>query len=213
MNMISAHDAKERPSALRGDASLVCLDCGHQQPISLTFRCAACNGPTQVEYEHAVASAVKGNGMERYADFLPVVNHPWPDLSSRLVELDDLNGTWAKLDGDLPNGSTKFRQACVAVASFLALGVDSLVAASTGNSSNSYAYWARELNGRFKLDVFVPSTHAHRMRYASEHTTHHVTDVDFVETGRLAQEYAREQGIQSDGGFFNPYRREGLKTG
>lgn len=73
-------------------------------------------------------------------------------------------------------------------------------------------YWAKQLEGLIRLHVFVPSTHRHRLRFESPYATIHETDLDFVETGKLAKKYAQENNLFWEGGFFNFFRREGLKT-
>jgi threonine synthase len=42
--------------------------------------------------------------------------------------------------------------------------------------------------------------------------TVHEHDVDYVEAGNLARRFANERGLFLEGGFFNLFRREGLKT-
>lgn len=189
-----------------------CLNCGQQTPQTMTFQCPSCSGAIELFYPNISKAEFKGTGMNRYKDLLPFDNYAYPNAHSTLQKLVDLPGVFAKNDGDLPTGNTKFRQASVAVPAFWAGGINEVVVASTGNSSNSYCYEAQLHPGHLKVHVFVPKTHKHRIRFLNKNVDLQVTDCDFVETGNIAKAYAKRHGLTTDGGFYNPYRREGLKT-
>ncbi|MGB1074548.1 MAG: threonine synthase [Flavobacteriales bacterium] len=198
--------------SLREDASLKCLDCENESELSLQFECPKCGGAQKVIYPNLTALK-KGRGMSRYASVLPIRGVDWGRESSPLIRLDSVDRVWAKNEGALPNGNTKYRQALVSVASFLSRGVHQLVVASTGNSANSYCHAAFTYAPQLELDVFVPASHQGRIKYGGPNISLHVSDVDFVESGILAKKFSIQTGRMSDGGFMNPYRREGLKIG
>lgn len=198
-------------TSFRADASFQCLDCGSKSPISLKFRCPECDGAQKVIYP-ILQKPLMGRGIERFSPLLPVTSDSWPADESPLQPLKHFPGIWAKNDGLLPTGNTKFRQAVVSTSAFLAGNVTHLVVASTGNSSNSYCHAANHYAATLQVEVFVPSTHQQRIHKYDQNMNVHVLDCDFVETSNRAKSYAEAQGLQSDGGFFNPFRREGLKT-
>jgi threonine synthase len=198
-------------TSFRKDASLKCLDCGSKTPISLQFRCCHCDGVQKVIYP-LPEKPFSGSGIGRFAPLLPVITDNWPSEKSPLQPIKRFPGVWAKNDGLLPTGNTKFRQAAVSTSAFLAGKITHLVVSSTGNSSNSYCHAANSYAPELKVEVFVPETHQHRIHKFDKNVNIHVQNCDFVETGDRAKAFAAAQCLQSDGGFFNPFRREGLKT-
>ena len=189
-----------------------CLNCSQETPQAMTFQCPSCSGAMELSYPNISNAEFIGTGMNRYKDLLPLGNYIYPDAHSTLQKLVDLPGVFAKNDGDLPTGNTKFRQASIAVPAFWAGGINEIVVASTGNSSNSYCYEAQLHPGHLGVHVFVPKTHQGRIRFLNPYVDLHVTDSDFMETGNTAKAYAKRHNLSTDGGFYNPYRREGLKT-
>lgn len=196
---------------VRKDVKFECLSCKLQTSPSLNFQCVQCGGAQKIVYP-AYSKPLQGKGMNRYAPLLPLDRHHWSETTSSLQKLSSDLDVWAKNDGTLPIGNTKFRQAAVAVPAFIAFGVHHLVVASTGNSSNSYCHAARTTYPKLSVDVFVPESHKSRIQYLGDRVSLRIQQANFVETGERAKRYAAANGLHSDGGFFNPFRREGLKT-
>jgi threonine synthase len=109
-------------------------------------------------------------------------------------------------------GTTKDRMAAVALTSLVALGVRELAVSSTGNSSTSYA-WAAQYLPEVRLHIFAGREFTGRVRnFRTANVSLYVVDGDFVEASRAAAGFARSTpDVAWEGGFFNPYRRDGLK--
>ena len=199
-------------------ASLKCALCGETTPLALRYRCDKCGGVMNVTYDGP--QCIKpGSGLHRFEDFLPIqTKAPFLCPETPCVQFKNKpyvahDGIYCKVEGVLATGNTKYRQSCVAAPGLFWAGVREFVLASTGNSASSFMYWAGKLEGEIHVHVFVPSTHRYRLRFDNPNVTIHETDVDFVETGKLAKAFARDNRIFVEGGFFNFFRREGLKTG
>ncbi|NEO61922.1 MAG: pyridoxal-phosphate dependent enzyme [Moorea sp. SIO4G2] len=200
-------------------AHLQCAVCGKEYPLELRYRCQSCDGGVLNVVYRGNQKVESGSGLQRFKDFVPI--KPLPEFScpeTPLIRFDnaqyvDHDGIYCKVEGALATGNTKYRQSCMATPGLLWGGVKEFVVSSTGNSSSSFMYWAKELEGQIRVHVFVPSTHRHRLKFQSPYATIHETDVDFVETGKLAKDYAQDHNLFWEGGFFNFFRREGLKTG
>lgn len=200
-------------------AHLKCAVCGKEYPLELRYYCQACDGGVLNVVYSDTQTVKPGSGLQRFEDFVPIKPSPefhcpqTPLVRFHNPEYVDHNGIYCKVEGALATGNTKYRQSCMAVPGLLWGGVKEFAVASTGNSSSSFMYWAKKLEGLIRVHVFVPSTHRHRLKFESPYATIHETDVDFVETGKLAKKYAQENNLFWEGGFFNYFRREGLKTG
>jgi threonine synthase len=185
---------------------------------SLTGRCA-CGG----HYETRVVDPPTSGGgdfFQRWWGLLPVgdVRQPALDLQSRLVEIDALRRSMAhpkvylKLDCLLPTGSTKDRAAVGALAYLRDNGVSALAMSSTGNTSTAFAHYAR-FYPSIMVHIFTGKDFAFRLqRLGASNVVVHIVDGSFVQAGKEAQQYAKDAGICWEGGFFNPGRRDGLKT-
>ncbi|MEM1170965.1 MAG: pyridoxal-phosphate dependent enzyme [Cyanobacteria bacterium P01_H01_bin.35] len=204
---------------LNPQAHLKCAVCGKEYPLKLRYRCQACDGGVLNVVYSSTQTLKSGSGLSRFEDFVPI--QPLPEFDcpeTPLIRFDnpqyvDHDGIYCKVEGALATGNTKYRQSCMATPGLLWGGVKEFVVSSTGNSSSSFMYWAKELEGQIRVHVFVPSTHRHRLKFDNPYATIHETNVDFVETGKLAKEYAQKNNLFWEGGFFNFFRREGLKTG
>lgn len=210
--------AKALPIQPNPQASLKCAGCRRNYPLELRYRCEECQGVLNVVYS-GNQKIKSGLGISRFEEFLPLNSFKeFPCPETPCVKFDNPHyvkheGIYCKVEGALVTGNTKYRQSCVATPGLLWGGVREFVVASTGNSSSSFMYWAKQLQGLIHVHVFVPSTHRHRLRFDNPHVTIHETDVDYVETANLAKEFAQKHNdVFSEGGFFNYFRREGLKT-
>jgi len=140
------------------------------------------------------------------ATYTPVVH------ARRLGRQLGMESLFLKDETTLPTKSTKDRMAAVSLAYLHERGVRAFCASSTGNSGTSFAYAIRSYPDMhlflFTAEAFVP-----RVQYADHSRVSHfgMRDASFVEAGDYSTEYARQHGLVSESGFFNPARREGLK--
>ena len=115
----------------RASSAWRCRNCRRSQPIGLSYVCAACFGPLEVEYDYAVvartltreAIAARKPGIWRYAELLPVEVPPTRGLpvgstplttADRLAPTLGLDRLWLK--DDTRNPSLSFKDRAVAVA-------------------------------------------------------------------------------------------------
>jgi len=148
---------------------------------------------------------------------LPVVPHERfavPRTEVRRVADPSLEGfsVFGKIEGTLPSLSTKYRQCAMATSAMIGVGIDEIVMTSSGNSGSSFMYWADVCEGALKVHTFAAHLHAHRLLFNGRHSSIHIAKTDLVETEAVAKQFAVDNGIHYEGGFFNPFRREGLKT-
>ncbi len=200
------------------NASLKCAICEELYPFCLRYRCEKCDGALNVVYS-GTQQIKSGSGIERFEDFLPLkIQEPFLCPETPCIRFDNRsylehNGIFCKIEGTLATGDTKYRQSCMATPGLLWGGKRDFVVDSTGNTSSSFMYWAGMLNGQIHVHVFIPSTHRARLKYDNPYVTVHETQVDYVETGILAEAFAQKNNLFAEGGFFNFFRREGLKSG
>ena len=219
------------PAATAGERILgmVCRNCRRSQPIGLSYVCAACFGPLEVQYDYAVvartftreAIAARKPGIWRYAELLPVEVPPTRGLpvgSTPLTTADRLGPTlgidrlWLKDDTRNPSLSFKDRAVAVAAARAVEFGVEALACASTGNLAGATAAAAAAVG--LPAYVFIPADLEpakvdHALAYGAT-----VVPVDgtYDDVNRLCLEIADETGW----GFVNinlrPFYAEGSKT-
>lgn len=195
-------------------AYLSCIECGHEAPLGSEFRCPRCSSLLDVDYDLAGLDP-DSLWERRFADILPISANGFRHIETPCFELEGEPGgarIFVKVEGVLPTGSIKYRQTAIAVPGLVWMNRTDFVLASTGNTGSSYAYHAAEAHGAVRPHLFVPRALLHRIRYVDEHTELHPVDGDYVEAGRAAKRYSAETGIPMDGGFFNYFRREGLKA-
>ncbi|AHH94702.1 threonine synthase [Kutzneria albida] len=201
----------------------VCVPCGAAQH-RVVGQCACGRGMVET-----VVGAGRTAPAELTADFydwawpvLPLsdrsVVHGPLDLRTPLLDggfLRELVGgprVWLKDETALPTGTTKDRAAAVVYPYLLDNGVTGIVLSSTGNTSTSFAAFARYYP-RIEVHIFVGRDFAYRLRgLGSPNVTVHVVNGTFVQAGIAGQQYAKAHGLQWEAGFFNPARRDGLKT-
>ena len=221
-------DASAAPAADR-ILGMACRNCRRAQPIGLSYVCAACFGPLEVQYDYAVvartftreAIAARKPGIWRYAELLPVEVPPTRGLpvgSTPLTTADRLGPTlgidrlWLKDDTRNPSLSFKDRAVAVAAARAVEFGVEALACASTGNLAGATAAAAAAVG--LPAYVFIPADLEpakvdHALAYGAT-----VVPVDgtYDDVNRLCLEIADETGW----GFVNinlrPFYAEGSKT-
>ncbi len=199
-----------------------CIACGAQHPTGFHPFCTACGGMVDVAYDLTTAELpVSDNPYVRFADLLPVgaLRDTYPAASytplvhaTRLGRTLGLTGLYFKNETVLPTRSTKDRMAAVSLPYLHERGVRAFCASSTGNSSTSFAY-AIPNYPDMRLFLFTAERFVRRVQHAEHGQVCHfgMRGATFVEAAEYAGVYARQHGLHSETGFFNPGRREGLK--
>jgi threonine synthase len=199
-----------------------CVTCGTQFPEGFHPFCDACGGMVDVEYPlDKVELADSPNPYVRFADLLPLrATHAGiPETSytpivhaTRLGRELGMPSLYVKNETVLPTRSTKDRMAAVSLAYLHERGVRAFCASSTGNSATSFAHAIRAFPD-MHLFLFTAEDFLPRVQYSDHKQVTHfgMRDASFVEASEYSSVYARQHGLVSESGFFNPGRREGLK--
>jgi len=199
-----------------------CVSCNKVFPHTFAPFCE-CGGMIDIEYDLNYVTLRKSkNPFERFSDLLPL--HSSEAFQSRNIEYTPcksasrlgaeigLSRLYLKNETVLPTRSTKDRMAMVSLAFLAECGVRQFCASSTGNSSSAYAQEIRRHPG-LRMYLFTGEDFRDRVNY--EPTDQVIPFVlrgaSFVDAFNGAAQYAKENGITSERGFFNPGRREGLK--
>ena len=222
----------EQRAIHRDEASLLlglrCRACGALQPADERYVCAECLGPIEPAYDLERADpdelrfdiAQGPRSLWRYARLLPVAEPAshyavgWTPLTPapRLAAAIGVGGLYLKDDTRNPTLSFKDRPVAIALARALALGLDTLACASTGNLAGAVAAAAAR-NG-LRAFVFVPETTEPAKIASAAAYGAHVVRVrgTYDQVNRLCGRLADEHGW----GFVNftlrPYYAEGSKT-
>jgi threonine synthase len=199
-----------------------CVACQKPYPEGFHPFCDACGGMVDVEYDlDKVQLADSPNPYIRFAGLLPLTA-PEGRLpaatytplvhATRLGRELGMPALYLKDETVLPTKSTKDRMAAVSLAYLRERGVRAFCASSTGNSGTSFAYGIQAHDDMY-LFLFTPEEFVSRVQHADHAQVTHfgVRDASFVEAASYASSYARQHGLVSENGFFNPGRREGLK--
>jgi threonine synthase len=151
-----------------------CIGCGSKYAIDeIIYFCRKCGDLLEVKYDHGeLERAAKKNEWQsaslsvwRYKDFMPIKG------SSKIVSLNEggtglhlcqrlgeklgIKQLYVKNEGENPTGSFKDRGMTVGVTKALELGVESVICASTGNTSASLAAYAAKAG--LRCAVLIPS--------------------------------------------------------
>lgn len=200
-----------------------CLGCGQEHPHGLTTFCG-CGAMIDVEYDLKAARLRDApSPYLRYFDLLPTENPenllpvqqaPTPIRhATKLGKELGLERLYIKDETVLPTRSTKDRMAIAVLSFFKEIGIRQFTAASTGNSSVSLATYIRHLPGS-TLYLFTAEDFLDRLQYeeCDQVVLFVLRGASFVEACDEAAAYAKRANITGESGFFNPARREGLKT-
>ncbi len=199
-----------------------CVACDATYPTGFHPFCDACGGLVDVDYAlRTVTLAQSDNPYVRFAELLPVTSLldrlPTTTYTPmvhavRLGRRLGMPSLYLKDETALPTRSTKDRMAAVSLPYLNERGVRAFCTSSTGNSSTAFAYGIPRYPDMhlflFTAEPFVP-----RVQHAENGQVTHfgMRDATFVEASEYAASYARQHGLVSESGFFNPGRREGLK--
>jgi threonine synthase len=162
--------------------------------------------------------------LQRYADLLPIRDRRnllrlgeggTPCVhAKRLGEQLGLENLYLKIEGANPSGTTKDRMAAVVLSLFKELGITEFISSSTGNSSSALARGI-QMHPYFKMHLFVGDAFSQRVRYFEGNRGVEMKvmpGLSFSDTFAHARSEAKRRGLPFEAGFFNPARREGLKT-
>jgi threonine synthase len=202
-----------------------CTRCDERYEKQHIGKCERCGSVVDPIYDVANAqiNTDAASYIERYFDLLPLEHleqargggEPTPIVRAKTLEKRyGLKDLWLKDETVNPTRTTKDRMAACSLSRFSELGVEAFVASSTGNSSTSFGHWIeRHGEGRMHAHLFCGSAWFSRHQHCA-HAGVTLTAVDgtFVEASAAAQGFAAAEGLVWEGGFFNPCRREGLKT-
>ena len=188
-------------------------------------KCDRCGSVVDPIYDlsRAQVNTDAGSYIERYFDLLPLEHlehasgghEPTPVVrATTLAHRYKLKDLWLKNETVNPTRTTKDRMAACSLSRFRELGIKAFVASSTGNSSTSFGRWiAQHGEGGLHAHLFCGSAWFGRHQHcAHDDVTLTAVDGTFVEASAVARQYATTEGLVWEGGFFNPCRREGLKT-
>jgi threonine synthase len=219
MTRIVTESAADRE---RGSFRLLCAGCGNGLGNGFVAFCPDCGVMADIEYDLAkVELADSPNPYVRFFDLLPV-RDPGRLLAeaeftptvhaTRLGTRLGLPWLYLKDETGLPTATTKDRMAAVALPYLQERGITGFCTSSTGNSSTAYAHAISRIPD-LVMYLFTPAAFRDRVQFApTEQVINFVLeDATFVEAFETAREYAGRSGLTSEGGFFNPGRREGLK--
>jgi threonine synthase len=213
------------------DFVLVCADCGHTVPFSITLQgCPHCHSEWfEARYDYAVLArslpaqlARRGKDIWRYRELLPL-RDPANIVSlgeggTPLIKTANLGlmlsreHLYVKDERQSPTGSFKDRQATVAVSALREAGLTEVVVASTGNVAISYAaYCAR---AGIKLYAFLTSlVPAEKMRECALYGAQVIKVTGTYDRCKeIAQQFARERNMYYDRGLRSIASVESMKT-
>ncbi len=219
----------EVPITTHAVLGLRCRICETRYPIELAHVCEECFGPLEVEYDYEAlrrvvtheSIAAGPRTIWRYRPLLPVTGATLVDLGAgytpllradnlaRAVGLDDL---YIKNDCVNPTYSFKDRVVAVAASQALALGIETLACASTGNLAAATA--AAAAKAGLPCYVLVPSNleRSKIINMGVYGANVVLVDGNYDDVNRLCSEVADAYGW----GFVNvnlrPFYAEGSKT-
>jgi threonine synthase len=209
-----------------------CMQCGHQQefqPLAPTI-CEKCNSAwVEAHYDYARFKRELLRGLPdrpfniwRYHDVLPVEAPPEIHFeeaggtpmrkSRRYATQTGHENLYVKDERYGPTSSFKDRQAAVAVAAMLEVGIHEAVIASTGNAAVAYA--AACAKAGIKLWVFMTSmVPPEKLREVALFGAEVVKVTGtYDQTKQIAAEFATRRGLQLDRGAGHLPSRESMKT-
>jgi threonine synthase len=150
-----------------------CINCGSEYGIDeIVYFCKKCGDILEIKYDaDELAGALKGEwrnsplSVWRYRNFMPIsdttkvvsLNEGGTGLHlcKRLASHLGLRQLYVKNEGENPTGSFKDRGMTVGVTKAVELGVQSVICASTGNTSASLAAYAAKAG--LQCAVLIPS--------------------------------------------------------
>ena len=227
-SVIDHVDGQLRAGAFGNATSLVCRECGAQQPLGPFYACAECFGPLEIGYDFPSVSRAQieagPKNIWRYQPLLPVpadiaLSRNMEPGYTRLVSAGNLGrelgirSLWVKDDSGNPTHSFKDRVVAMALSAARELGAKVFACPSTGNLANAVA--AAGARAGIRTVVFIP----HDLEPAKVQMTAVyggslvAVRGSYDDVNRLASEIAgEEEGWAFVNVNVRPYYAEGSKT-
>ena len=209
--------------------TLECIECGYRHsPSERAYVCGKCGGLLEIGLTDMVDLDIsdwssRPLGVWRYRELLPI--EAGGDIISlgeggtglhecrRLANILGLKRLHVKNEGENPTGSFKDRGMTVGVTKALRLGADSVMCASTGNTSGSLAAYSARAGLRCFVMIPAGKISAGKLAQAIVHGAQIIEiDGNFDDAMRLVVDVARREGSPYLLNSVNPFRVEGQKT-
>jgi threonine synthase len=209
-----------------------CIECGKKYDVDeVVYSCKRCGDLLEVEYDYDFLEAKlkKSNWQSlplsvwRYKDFMPIrdlskivsLNEGGTGLHScqRLANLLGIKHLYVKNEGENPTGSFKDRGMTVGITKAVELNMQTVICASTGNTSASLAAYAARAG--LQCIVIIPSGKiakgklAQAMVYGAKVVQVRGNFDQALKTVLELSEKHREVYLLNS---INPYRLEGQKS-
>ncbi len=210
--------------------SLQCIECHRSySDDALLYTCPACQGLLEVVYDYSEQKAdmrrrwsARPVSVWRYRELLPPIDQrhiiSLREGGTPLYTIDKiashlhLNGLFLKNEGANPTGSFKDRGMTVGVSKAIALGMQAVACASTGNTSASMAAYGARAGLRCVVLVPEGKVALGKLSQAVVHGAEVVSiDGNFDQALRLVQEICGRFPVYLLNSV-NPFRLEGQKT-
>ena len=199
----------------------ICLDCGNKYALdSCAWKCT-CGGLLNLDYKKKpidfdFTSKSKNHSLWKYIDALPFEKEDcWADLTmgeggTPLISVD--KNLYAKADYFMPTLSFKDRGAVVLISMAKKLGIESVVADSSGNAGTAIA--AYSARAKIKCNVFVPdSTSAKKIAQIKAHgALINMIPGSREDTAKAAIDMEDKTKLFYASHIYNPLFWEGTKT-
>lgn len=209
--------------------TLECIECGTPHPLNeRAYVCARCGGLLEIRLVDTSdfspnAWRTKPLGVWRYREVLPIAQeativslgeggtglHQCPRLADEI----GIKQLHVKNEGENPTGSFKDRGMTVGVTKAVELDADSVMCASTGNTSASLAAYAARAGLRCFVALPAAKIAGGKLAQAVIHGARIIEiDGNFDDAMRLVVDVARKDGSPYLLNSINPFRVEGQKT-
>ena len=209
--------------------TLECIECGTCHSLSeRAYVCEKCGGLLEIRLTDMVDLDIsdwstRPLGVWRYRELLPIeadaniisLGEGGTGLHEcrRLASILGLKRLHVKNEGENPTGSFKDRGMTVGVTKALGLGADSVMCASTGNTSASLAAYSARAGLRCFVMIPADKIAAGKLAQAVVHGALIIEiDGNFDDAMRLVVDAARRDGSPYLLNSVNPFRVEGQKT-
>jgi threonine synthase len=202
-----------------------CYACCARYPLEqILYNCTECGGVLEIHVEAETCRGVEltGNGVWRYAPFLPVSSQHAVSMAEgdtglhaceRLGAELGIDGLFLKNEGENPTGSFKDRGMTIGVTKAVELDAQAVACASTGNTSASMAAYAARAG--LRAIVLLPAGKVAMGKIAQAIV--YGADIiqiegNFDDAMRLVRELSLARGDVYLLNSINPFRLEGQKT-
>jgi threonine synthase len=199
----------------------ICLDCKSTYPLDSNKWKCDCGGLLHMEYakkkiDFSKTATSRNHSLWKYVDSLPFEKEDvWQGITlgegnTPLIQLSA--NTFAKAEYYMPTLSFKDRGAVLLIAMAKKLGMDRVVADSSGNAGTAIAaYGAR---AGIQCDIFVPeSTSSKKIQQIEAHgAVIHKIPGSREDTAKAAIDFVEETNAFYASHVYNPIFWEGTKT-